>query len=417
MKKTMGFLAVMSLICYAGLSQAIELDFDNSDFGKIDIHGFLSQGILKSWDNNYIKNSKDGTFELNELGINFGTDLSDKLHLGLQLFSRDYGDVGNNKVVVDWAYADYRWQDWLGLRVGRIRLPLGLYNETRDVDMLRTNVLLPQSVYNEELRDNLALVQGLGTYGSLPLDALGMLNYQVLYGGLDVATDSGGAKKVKELYPTSELSDIQIPTLFDAQLIWDTPVDGLRAGVTYVELDLDMDIAVQRDTAMGPFTIPAGSTLYSETDLAFTVGSLEYTHNNLILAAEVSINRRRMLLRTPNPPSGPGFVDQGVFEPVGYYISGAYRFTDWFELGAYYSVIYQDKDDKGGSYYTAKGQSAYNAWEKDKVLSVRFDLSDNWVFKLEGHLIDGTANKPGRINSAPLKRNWNLVVAKVTYSF
>ena len=30
----------------------------------------------------------------------------------------------------------------------------------------------------------------------------------------------------------------------------------------------------------------------------------------------------------------------------GYYVSAGYRFTDWLEVGSYYSVFYGDKDDR-----------------------------------------------------------------------
>ena len=111
---------------------------------KIDIHDFLSQGFLYSNRNNYLADTETGTFQFNELGINFAADLTDRLRLGIQLAARDLGDMDNDKVVIDWAYADYRWRDWLGIRVGKMRLPLGFYNKTRDLDMLRTFIFLPQ---------------------------------------------------------------------------------------------------------------------------------------------------------------------------------------------------------------------------------------------------------------------------------
>ena len=87
----------------------------------------------------------------------------------MQLFSRDLGDAANNKINLDWAYADYRQWDWLGLRIGRVKLPIGLYNETRDMDMLRTCIVLPQGIYNELERDNLIALNGMGLYGHVDM--------------------------------------------------------------------------------------------------------------------------------------------------------------------------------------------------------------------------------------------------------
>jgi hypothetical protein len=47
----------------------------------------------------------------------------------------------------DWFYLDYRFQDWFGLRAGRLKIPYGLHNEVQAIDSARVPVLLPQSVY------------------------------------------------------------------------------------------------------------------------------------------------------------------------------------------------------------------------------------------------------------------------------
>ncbi|MDX9709667.1 MAG: hypothetical protein RBT64_08935 [Trichloromonas sp.] len=81
--------------------------------------------------------SKDGSFQINEFGLTLNGELSDNLRVGLQLLSRDLGAEGNNKINIDWGMADYRWRDWLGVRLGKVKLPIGLYNRGRDSDFLR----------------------------------------------------------------------------------------------------------------------------------------------------------------------------------------------------------------------------------------------------------------------------------------
>ena len=61
------------------------------------------------------------------------------------------------------------WYDQLGFRAGRIKLPYGLYNQSRDVDMARTSVLLPQSVYSEVDRELLIAYEGVGLYGNVTI--------------------------------------------------------------------------------------------------------------------------------------------------------------------------------------------------------------------------------------------------------
>ena len=103
--------------------------------------------------------------------------------------------------------------------------------------------------------------------------------------------------------------------------------------------------------------------------------------------------------------------------PEAYYIGAAQRFTDWMELGAYYSVFYREADDKDGEGLQAAGRDPFQAWQKDLALSARFDLSEYALFKLEGHLIDGAAQVLSTDNPGGLEDDWFLFAAKVTFSF
>src|ERR1051325_10622660 len=67
---------------------------------SVQVHGFVSQGWMKSTGVNYLGATKraQGTFELTEVGINFTTQPTERLRIGMQLFTRDLGPVGNYNV-------------------------------------------------------------------------------------------------------------------------------------------------------------------------------------------------------------------------------------------------------------------------------------------------------------------------------
>jgi len=71
---------------------------------------------------------------------------SERTKLWAQLFRSS--DLG--KVRVDWAFVDYQAPTGQTLRVGRVRLPFGLHNESRDVQALRPSASLPY-LYEEHL--------------------------------------------------------------------------------------------------------------------------------------------------------------------------------------------------------------------------------------------------------------------------
>ncbi len=142
-----------SLLALPAAARAEDAPDSSGPLG-IEIHGFVSRGFIKTTSNNYLaEDSTKGSFEFSEVGINFSKQLTDRMRVGMQLFTHDLGPLGNYRTRFDWFYLDYRFWDFLGVRAGRTKLPFGLYNENNDIDAARVPVLLPQSVYPVSNRD------------------------------------------------------------------------------------------------------------------------------------------------------------------------------------------------------------------------------------------------------------------------
>ncbi len=389
---------------------------------KIDIHGYLSQGFLFSNKNNYLAKTSKGSFHFNELGINFSTDINDKLRVGIQLAARDLGDLGNNKVMVDWVYADYHMRDWLGFRVGLIKMPIGIYNKTRDLDMLRPSILLPQSIYSETYRDTSKALKGVGVYGTLSLDSMGDISYELLFGSMNIDTNSS-IIKAAEARGDNKVEKYDVDTIYGGAIIWETPLEGLRVGVSHESITMDIYGTLTKDmtvpVSFPPFILtiaPKGAAVHSELlKLKETIYSLEFTHYNLIFAAEYFRFVQHYLFHIIGAPSQP--IDMDV---ESFYGSLSYRFSDFFQTGLYYSVFYRDRNDRDGS-ESVFGPD-FRGFQKDLCLSLRFDLNTQWVFKVEGHLIDGVGlcfnqdnlNEDG---VPEYDRHWGLLAAKMTFMF
>jgi hypothetical protein len=100
-------------------------------------------------------------------------------------------------------------------------------------------------------------------------------------------------------------------------------------------------------------------------------------------------------------------------------------------LGVYYSEYYRNKDDKDGKKrFESFGsdplkEPKHRSWLKDGCLTARFDINENWVLKLEGHILNGTAVIYGEDNPVNeydpteprYEEDWFLGAAKITYSF
>jgi hypothetical protein len=387
---------------------------------KIDIHGYISQGYMISNRNNFLTDSENGSFHFNELGINFSTGLTDKIRLGVQFAARDLGDTGNDKVLIDWAYADFCWRDWLGIRLGKIKQAVGFYNKTRDIDMLRTFILLPQGIYSENYRDAASSVKGIGIYGEVSLKLMGNISYQVLMGTAEIDKDSSIAKSGEALGPF-KIEKFNVRSLFSGGIIWEPPLKGLRLGATLVDTKIKTQASLTRDIII-PVDFPPYSLTVAGKGDAVTADipkttictySVEYTWKNLVLAAECQFMDQNIFGLIPN-------IEPIEFKlnSVSYYGSASYRFADWFEFGVYYMEFYKDRNDKKGTGF----DPSYSAYQKDACACLRFDLNPHWIFKLEGHLVDGTGlcfpqdnlNEAGVVEC---DKKWGLLAAKMTFCF
>jgi hypothetical protein len=430
---------ILLFICMSLLFVGPVSAFDFEAFNSVEIHGFISQGYLQSSEYDYLGiNTEDGSFEFNEMGINFTSIPSDSLMIGAQFFARDLGGLGNDGIELDWAYGDYRLNNYLGVRAGKVKIALGLYNETRDVDAVRTAIMLPNAIYVEENRDVYAGIKGFGAYGELP----GGFSYQLVYGVGGVSEESNllkdlatvledrlktgtaalaeGQALASGLYTPEQaaaagaaaasmvsVEDPSSATPHNTQnvsLQWEPRfVEGLRFGGSYLftEIDIIMNVTTPNATLTGTNTV---ATVVDVETLAAVIGSIEYTRGETIVSAEYNIIRVDIgeLFSTDVPTT----------EIHGWAVSASHRFTYWFELGAYYSDWNTNDRDRKGDDLAIKEER----WMRDACLTGRFDLTENWIFKLEGHLMSGLDDVDFGNDPNP-NPDWFLFASKVSYNF
>jgi len=449
--------------------------FNQTVYGDlIDIHGYISQGFLYSNKYNYLADTDGGTFKFNEMGINLVKGSVDSSFIGVQVSARDLGDIGNNKPYVDWALADWRIIDTLGIRFGKLKVPMGFYNETRDIDMLRTSVLLPSGVYIELLRDAWNGLKGFGIYGDLAHPLLGSCDYKFSIGTVEIEDNSGTAKMFNAAFenPISNIRNFEVEETFVGSFQWSIPYSQIKIGSTFMSTDwtntADYNLtlpAIDPIPALLPGQHPIypyghpgfegcdavqidkkipirvqnvqSYTLSASAQLWKIILSAEYFHIRLGYSAETPVFKYANNTATSIVTHGGNITSDNEVE--GYYISTNYRLTEKIGIGAYYSWITSNVDDKDGSKAAKQpGNHNYSQWLRDYCLSILFDISEQWTLKFEGHLMDGHTFLYMRDNPAPDNlvipkginpseyvpyevifpdRYWHMLVAKVTFSF
>jgi hypothetical protein len=287
-------------------------------------------------------------------------------------------------------------------------MPYGLYNEYADIDASRTAVLLPQSVYPIRNRSALLSHTGFSLYGSQRIGEAGALDYQAWLGTLLIPENA-------LTIDGASFDEIDTKYVAGVQLFWRTPIEGLRVGGTFIRnsiiFDLTLDPANVAALIMAGL-VPAdykGDLKIWQRPNTWWIGSIELVRGNWLLAGEYS--RTYMRQSTSLPDLIPTIEDKNE----RFYAMVTRRFSQHIELGAYYSHLYLDPSDRGG-HDTTKYSKRYYAYQRDLAASLRYDVTDQWLWKLEGHFIDGTADLDTVRNPDPT-RFWGLFLLKTTVTF
>jgi len=138
-------------------SASFAMSDDGGDFApfwcKFQVHGNLAQSFAYGSGNNYLTmDTNDGTAKWSERSVNVRTAITDNFHAGIQIHDYMMGQLERGSAMIDWAYGDYRVKSWLGFRGGKLKAPMGLFNDTSDTDVLHNWALLPQGMYEAEYR-------------------------------------------------------------------------------------------------------------------------------------------------------------------------------------------------------------------------------------------------------------------------
>ena len=371
------------------------------DGREVQIHGFASQGFVHTDDNNWLtmQTSNVGSGEFSDFGVNASTQITDKFRIGAQLYDRNLGGLGQWHPELDWAYAQYKFKPWLGIRGGRVKNVLGLYTDTQDLDFLHPYALLPQSIYPLDLRDSTIAHDGGDVFGDISLGAkYGTLSYTAYGGHHNLGRHSGEAYLFESDGITfGSTAGVQ----YGGDLRWQAPLKGLLVGASRENQDY---------TSLYTVNLPSGPIPVRASDNADWTNQFygEYIWKKVLVDAEF----RR------------GWDDNGVKKESeiqvnvhAWYVGGAYRIMKRLQLASYYSHYWI-------GFPLADVEPAGTGHISDRVVTGRVDINRFFSLKIEGHFMAGVG-LPGDYpegfylvnNPQGLNPNTNALVVKGGFNF
>ncbi len=379
----------------------------------VQFHGFASQGFVYTDENNWLTmHSSRGSGAFTDFGVNVSTQITDKLRVGAQVYDRNLGNLGEWHPTLDWAVVDYRFKVWFGARGGEVKTVLGLYNDTQDLDFLRTFALLPQSVYPTDLRDSTIAHRGGDIYGDIFLKhGLGDLTYTV-YGGHRISSIYSGYAYISSAFGVNKphYGGLQ----YGGDLRWKTPLRGLLIGGSRLNED-SSGKGTFKNLAVSPETLP-----YLQDSKAVWTNQFygEYIRGRLQIDSEY----RRYLYDI--------VINRGLLETSvdirRWYVSGSYRTNKRLAVGSYYSHYCVSRVSNGpiAALFPDQTDTSLPANHVyDKVITARVNLTGFWNAKIEGHFMNGygASTFPNgfypQVNPTGFKSNTNALVLKTSVNF
>jgi hypothetical protein len=395
-------IAGLLLVCACLGSGPIHLhaqDFKLFD-RTVQVHGFVSQGFIYTNDNNWLTmNTSGGSGAFTDFGLNMSSQVTDKLRIGAQLYDRNLGALGKWYPELDWAYAQYKFKPWFGVRGGRVKTVLGLYTDTQDLDFLHPWALLPQGIYPIDLRDSTIAHDGGDLFGDIRLGSkFGTLSYTAYGGHHSLSPHSGDAYLLKSDGITfGSIAGLQ----YGGDLRWQSPLRGLLVGASRQN---------QNYTSIYTVNLPTGPVPVQASDNSDWTNQFygEYSWKKLLVDAE---------FRRAWEDNGTKNVSEFQVNVHAWYVGGAYRVVKRVELASYYSHYWI-------GFPLADVEPAGTGHMNDKVVTGRVDINRFFSLKIEGHFMAGVG-LPGDYpdgfylvnNPQGLKPNTNALVIKTGVNF
>lgn len=353
----------------------------------VEIHGFVTQGFLFSSHNNYLTmQSSAGSLRWTDGAVSLSDPLTDSLRVGIQLHMYQLGQLGGSNLKIDWASADYRVNDHLGFRAGKVKTVMGLFNDSQDIDAIFLWTLLPQCSYPGDNEGFFLAHLGGEVYGYLPIgERGGKLRYDGYAGESYLPLDGGFIKQLEDagvLFTTAPGGKT-----YGGDLRWAAPWKGFLVGFS------PMALAENGAAPGGSLHVPP---------FVMTAQYAQYTRGKFYLGGEYDrapFNEVLTVGRTTIPMP---------MDLRSWYVMASYRLTRKIEAGSYYS-----------HYINKATNTAQPAnYAKDWVVSGRYDFNSYFYGKVEGHFLRGNGiGFYASTNPNGLAPNSNMLAAKVGFSF
>lgn len=202
--------------------------FAQTTSNVIDIHGFGGWAYGKTDGLKYSLGREGGDYDNAEFALNASAKPFEQLSIVAQM--RLESRTGDEQVELDYAFAEWAFNDAARVRVGRVKHPFGIYGEIFDVGTVRPFYSLPQSLYGANGFTARAY-NGAGITGNVPVGKWNV-QYDVYGGQIEGDFETPGLLSTSPEYfgEPSITFGYRVENAYGGRLNITTPIEGLTIG-------------------------------------------------------------------------------------------------------------------------------------------------------------------------------------------
>ncbi|HEV8578296.1 MAG TPA: hypothetical protein VGX68_04380 [Thermoanaerobaculia bacterium] len=261
---------------------------------KVTFHGYLTQAYAQSDGHQFLGISEDGTADYRTAALQVRADISRDDAFVVQFSHERFGDSRieeiKDDVELDWIFYERRFGD-SAVKVGRVQIPFGIYNEVRDVGTLLPFYRPSHNFYGEAAFSS-ETVDGIVLSHSFSLGKSWGLEADAHYGNWEFTTKNF----VNGTYAVRDVDDS-----IGAELWLETPVSGLRIGAGAMRYNLQQPTGeakwkVWHASLAGDFDRFAFHTEYKNVDIGTGTAEAGYAHLGVNVTPKLTLNAQQELL-------------------------------------------------------------------------------------------------------------------------
>ncbi len=379
------------------------------------VGGFVSQAGVYTSDNYFFGNTDDRVNgQFGEYGIIINGNISDSIDLSSQVISRRAGEIADGSPKFDYAnlafHFDSRLESSQTFRLGRIKTPIGFFNELRESPFTRPGIFLPQGMYWDRFRNSRSFYNG-GQYTYEHSSELNVINIK-----LGVGQIKADKNEFESQIGISGVAELKPAKTYQFAITNDYDGGRIRSSLT----------AVQFKTGVSPSSANSLFSRSAKLEYIINVASLEYNANNWSVTGEY--------LRGITDTGSVGAMLPGYEEhPEVSFCQFTYRLTSKMEYFLRYESQVADRNDpRGQKYITDVFGSiapllaqlnipftpAFSRYAFDKTIGFAWHPSNEMVLRFEWHHVigeDWVSNY--LINKNVLTSDWDLIALQASYRF